>query len=63
MKKKKKKSKVISEDAVLFAPEHIDCDKLTNLNDLRTDMPPTLAKKSSIKLKVTMIPSKIFHPF
>lgn len=37
-------------------------DTLTSLNDLRTDMPTTLAKKSSIRLKVTMIPSKIFHP-
>lgn len=35
---------------------------LTSLNDLRTDMPITFAKNSSIKLKVTMIPSKIFHP-
>lgn len=35
---------------------------LTSLNDLRTDMPPTLAKNSSIKLTVTMTPSKIFHP-
>lgn len=35
---------------------------LTSLNDRRTDMPTTSAKNSSIKLKVTMIPSKMFHP-
>ena len=45
--------------------EHIGYDayifRLTNLNDLRTAMPPTFSKQSSIKLKLTMIASKIFH--
>lgn len=50
--------------ARLFAPSAFQCTEnvLTSRNVRRTDMPPALDRVSSIKLNVTIMPSKMFHP-